>query len=243
MQSISGYTLVYRKEKLFRIWLSWEPLVFLWHPETVEKVLSNNFLLQKSSQYGFLHPWLGTGLLTSEGTKWRTRRKMLVPAFHFKILHDFVPVFNEQARILVTRLQSVARRKCTNCTVVDIVPVITACTLDIICGEFNQQTQTILLLLMPGQRTVECVAMAVNDGIVSLFALLVNQCSHVDCNGSLVNVNGAVLIILIAAIPAHNLTTRCVQMLTKRTMQTSPMICLESCRLAPYAFATLHYTT
>ncbi|KAJ6216496.1 hypothetical protein RDWZM_007653 [Blomia tropicalis] len=133
MDSISGYTQVYRKEKLFRVWLSWEPLIFLWHPETVEKVLANNFLLQKSSQYQFLHPWLGTGLLTSEGTKWRTRRKLLVPAFHFKILHDFVPVFNEQARVLIDRLREVARRKCSNCTVVDIVPVITACTLDIIC--------------------------------------------------------------------------------------------------------------
>ncbi|KAF7495406.1 Cytochrome P450 4c3 [Sarcoptes scabiei] len=133
MSSISGYTQIYQKEKIFRVWLSWEPLVFVWNPETVEKILSNNFLLEKSAQYKFLHPWLGTGLLTSEGSKWRTRRKLLVPAFHFKILHDFVPVFNEQAKILVHRLRSIARRKCNNCTVIDIVPVITACTLDIIC--------------------------------------------------------------------------------------------------------------
>jgi cytochrome P450 len=92
-------------------------------------------LLEKSTQYKFLHPWLGTGLLTSTGTKWRTRRKLLVPAFHFKILHDFVPVFNEQGVVLVQKLQQIARRKCHNCTVVDIVPIITACTLDIICGE------------------------------------------------------------------------------------------------------------
>lgn len=135
MSSVSGYTKIYRNEKVFRIWLSWEPLVFIWHPETVEKVLANNFLLEKSTQYKFLHPWLGTGLLTSDGSKWRTRRKMLVPAFHFKILHDFVPVFNEQAKILIEKLRHVARRKCCNCTVVDIVPLITACTLDIICGD------------------------------------------------------------------------------------------------------------
>jgi cytochrome P450 len=135
MQAVSGYTIVYAKEKIFRVWLSWEPLVFLWNPETVERVLSNNFLLEKSTQYKFLHPWLGTGLLTSTGTKWRTRRKLLVPAFHFKILHDFVPVFNEQGVVLVQKLQQIARRKCHNCTVVDIVPIITACTLDIICGE------------------------------------------------------------------------------------------------------------
>ena len=135
MQAITGYTYVYAKQKIFRVWLSWEPLVFLWNPETVELVLSNNFMLEKSSQYHFLHPWLGTGLLTSSGNKWRSRRKLLVPAFHFKILHDFVPVFNEQGTVLVKKLQQIARRKCPNCTVIDIVPVITACTLDIICGK------------------------------------------------------------------------------------------------------------
>ncbi|KAH9501550.1 Cytochrome P450 4V2 [Dermatophagoides farinae] len=133
MSSVTGYTNVYQKTKLFRIWISWEPLVFVWHPDTVEKILSNNFLLEKSTQYRFLHPWLGTGLLTSDGQKWRTRRKMLVPAFHFKILHDFIPVFNEQSKILIERLRYVARQKCSNCTIVDIVPIITACTLDIIC--------------------------------------------------------------------------------------------------------------
>lgn len=136
MSSITGYTNVYQKTKLFRIWISWEPLVFVWHPDTVEKILSNNFILEKSAQYKFLHPWLGTGLLTSAGQKWRTRRKMLVPAFHFKILHDFVPVFNEQSKILIERLRLIARQKCTNCTVIDIVPIITACTLDIICGKY-----------------------------------------------------------------------------------------------------------
>ncbi|NP_001310069.1 cytochrome P450 4C1-like [Tetranychus urticae] len=92
-------------------------------------ILSNNFLLDKSSQYDLLHPWLGTGLLTSTGNKWRSRRKLLVPAFHFKILHDFVPVFNEQGSIMVSRLREIARSG----EAIDIVPVVTACTLDIIC--------------------------------------------------------------------------------------------------------------
>lgn len=78
-----------------------------------------------------LHSWLGTGLLTSTGAKWRFRRKMLVPAFHFKILHDFVPVFNEQGWIFVDKLRNIAKSGKS----VDIVPIVTACTLDIICGQ------------------------------------------------------------------------------------------------------------
>ena len=133
MQALHGYTQIYAKERIFRVWLAWEPWVVLWKPETVETVLSNNFLLEKSTQYDFLHPWLGTGLLTSGGQKWRSRRKMLVPAFHFKILHDFIPVFNEQADFLTKKL----RPKAAAGEVVDIVPAITACALDVICGEHD----------------------------------------------------------------------------------------------------------
>ena len=130
MQAVLGYTKVYEKERIYRLWLGQEPWVVLWKPESVEAVLSNNFLLQKSTQYDFLHPWLGTGLLTSAGSKWRSRRKMLVPAFHFKILHDFVPVFNEQADILVKRIRAKG-----DGVIEDIIPLVTACALDVICGE------------------------------------------------------------------------------------------------------------
>ena len=129
LTALRGYTKIYN-EGIFRIWFGWQPLLILSKPDTCEQVLSNNFLLDKSSQYSLLHPWLGTGLLTSSGNKWRARRKMLIPAFHFKILHDFVPVFNEQGMTLAKKLSTIANQP--NC--VDIVPLVTACTLDIICG-------------------------------------------------------------------------------------------------------------
>ncbi|KAH7984478.1 hypothetical protein HPB52_021523 [Rhipicephalus sanguineus] len=64
----------------------------------------------------------------NSGNKWRRRRKMLTPAFHFRILEDFIPVFNEQAVIFVKNLKEQQNKK-----YIDIVPLVTLCTLDIIC--------------------------------------------------------------------------------------------------------------
>ena len=68
-------------------------------------------------------------LTQSTGSKWKVRRKMLTPSFHFRILNDFLQVFNEQAGILTSRLEG----RLGDGTF-DIFPYITLCTLDIICG-------------------------------------------------------------------------------------------------------------
>ncbi|XP_054715982.1 cytochrome P450 4V2-like [Uloborus diversus] len=84
--------------------------------------------MEKSWSYKWLHPWLGTGLLTSHGSKWKSRRKLLTPSFHFDILKDFLPVFNEQSMSLVQLLKAETKKPWT-----DIIMPITLCTLDIIC--------------------------------------------------------------------------------------------------------------
>ena len=84
----------------------------------------------KSMDYDFLHDWLGTGLLTSGGEKWKTRRHLITPSFHFDILNDFLIVMNEQSEIFVNNLieKSKSKKK------FDICPLISSCALDIICG-------------------------------------------------------------------------------------------------------------
>ncbi|GBN31107.1 Cytochrome P450 4V2 [Araneus ventricosus] len=94
-------------------------------------VLSSNVSLEKSFEYKFLERWLGRGLLTSTGPKWRARRKLLTPSFHFRILEDFLPTFNDQSLVLVKKLQSLQHKE-----YVDILPPVILCTLDIVCGKF-----------------------------------------------------------------------------------------------------------
>lgn len=76
----------------------------------------------------------GNSVFCLAGSKWQSRRKLLTPAFHFKILEDFVVVFNEQSHILVDKLRRVASNEHNN---FDIFPYVTRCTLDIICGALS----------------------------------------------------------------------------------------------------------
>uniref|UniRef100_A0A182TV89 Cytochrome P450 n=1 Tax=Anopheles melas TaxID=34690 RepID=A0A182TV89_9DIPT len=64
--------------------------------QNIEKVLLAK-TTKKSYQYDFLEPWLGTGLLLSFGEKWFQRRKIITSSFHFKILDQFMNVFNREA--------------------------------------------------------------------------------------------------------------------------------------------------
>ena len=77
------------------------PLLMLYHPEPLREFFSNTTtLLNKSGDYDPMEKWLGSGLLISGHEKWQKRRKMLTPAFHFKILDDAQIIFNEQVRTL-----------------------------------------------------------------------------------------------------------------------------------------------
>ncbi|XP_008280300.1 cytochrome P450 4V8 [Stegastes partitus] len=125
---IQELTREFSDRPLFKVWIGPVPFVVLYHSETVEPILTNPVHMEKSYSYTFLHPWLGTGLLTSTGTKWRQRRKMLTPTFHFSILTDFLEVMNEQAEVLLGKLEKQAGKGSFNC-----FSHITLCALDIIC--------------------------------------------------------------------------------------------------------------
>ncbi|KAK3875312.1 hypothetical protein Pcinc_019808 [Petrolisthes cinctipes] len=128
-QVITGGSYIWSQiTPLMRVWAGPFPLIQLFKCSVVEVILSSNKHLDKSRDYTFLHPWLGTGLLTSTGSKWHSRRKMLTPAFHFKILEDFLEVFNSQSTKMVEKLANRADGQ-----PFDIFPYITLCTLDVIC--------------------------------------------------------------------------------------------------------------
>ncbi|XP_070185260.1 cytochrome P450 4V2-like [Littorina saxatilis] len=118
----------FRKVGIFKLWLVTTPVVGVTAAETAEVLLNSSKHIDKAVEYQFLHVWLGTGLLTSTGDKWRSRRKMLTPTFHFRILHDFLDVFNQQSSTLVAKLQ-----RHVDQGPFDVFQDIALCALDIIC--------------------------------------------------------------------------------------------------------------
>lgn len=107
--------------------------VMLFNPRDVERVLGSSQLLTKSQEYSFLGRWLNEGLLVSNGRKWHRRRKIITPAFHFRILEPYVEIFDRQSLRLVEEL---ALRISRGQERINLGEAIHLCALDAICGEY-----------------------------------------------------------------------------------------------------------
>ncbi|XP_065366481.1 cytochrome P450 4d2-like [Calliphora vicina] len=114
--------------KIYRLWVLHQLTVVILDPKYLEIVLNSQQMLKKSTLYDFMASWLGRGLLLSWGKKWHSRRKIITPTFHFKILEEFVEIFDQQGSVMMKKLYEKADGK----TAVDIFPVVCLCALDII---------------------------------------------------------------------------------------------------------------
>ncbi|XP_050678955.1 cytochrome P450 4C1-like isoform X1 [Leptidea sinapis] len=103
-----------------------QPYVLLCNPKHIEPLMTDPDLTTKGVSYDYLVPWLGDGLLTATGAKWRLHRKFLTPAFHFNILQNFLPVFVKNQKILEDKLQW----KHSDGKEFDLFPVIALTALD-----------------------------------------------------------------------------------------------------------------
>jgi len=110
-----------------RFYVGTKPQIFLFGAEGFEKILSSSHHITKGFQYEFLWSWLGTGLLTSTGEKWHKHRKLLTPAFHFRILEDFLHTMNTHTQTMVDKVSDTVGQT------VDIYKMMAHCALDIIC--------------------------------------------------------------------------------------------------------------
>lgn len=112
-----------------RILLGPKILISVGDPEDVETLLVSMKTLEKSEEYDYARAWIGDGLITSTGPKWHSRRKVITPAFHFKILQSFAKIFDDNSDVFVEKLRAFES--------LDIYPLTALCALDNICGEIR----------------------------------------------------------------------------------------------------------
>ncbi|XP_063150556.1 ultra-long-chain fatty acid omega-hydroxylase isoform X1 [Candoia aspera] len=82
----------------FLMWMGpFMPVLILVHPGYIKQVLTAPADTAPKDKvfYGFLKPWLGDGLLLSDGTKWARHRHLLTSAFHFAILKPYLKIFKQ----------------------------------------------------------------------------------------------------------------------------------------------------
>lgn len=116
--------------RISRIWIGNQLECDIDDPKLLEVILTSSKFLSKSSQYSFLSATLGDGLLFSTDQKWFTRRRIITPTFHFKILEQFFDVFVKHNKILMEKIGEKA-----NGEIFDIFPMITASIMNSLCGK------------------------------------------------------------------------------------------------------------
>ncbi|XP_060518378.1 cytochrome P450 4d2-like [Cylas formicarius] len=127
--------------KTFKFYIGLDMNVMLCEPARIDQIFNSTVIINKSKYYDMLKPWLGDGLLISGGKKWKQRRKLITPSFHFKILENFVNVFNSAGGVLIDQLSKEVGKES-----VDIYEILNLYTLDVICEtamgvQINAQTE------------------------------------------------------------------------------------------------------
>ncbi|XP_039300946.1 cytochrome P450 4V2-like, partial [Nilaparvata lugens] len=132
-------------ESPFRVWIGPLLIVVLKNPEDIQIVLNSSKTLGKDPLYRFFRNTVGTGLFSAPVDKWKKNRRAITPAFNNKLLEQFVPVFNQQNKLLVEKLAPHLNKA----EQFDLFDLISPATLDIIC-------QTALGIDVKAQDNPEC---------------------------------------------------------------------------------------
>ncbi|KAG8037299.1 hypothetical protein G9C98_005509 [Cotesia typhae] len=114
---------------IYKYWIGTWPVVNVYHPDDLKAIFSNSKNSEKSEFYDFLRPWLQNGLVTSEGEKWKSRRRILTPAFHLRNFDEYIESIVDHTGRLVKKLKS---ESTSDGVVKELLPLLSTHTLNII---------------------------------------------------------------------------------------------------------------
>lgn len=94
---------------IYRTWLGPTPVCITDLPEVAIHALQTNHrnFRKPRKTYGILARYLGNGLLTSDGERWRTRRKMIQPGFSAKRIRGLAAAMVRETELTIERIAAV----------------------------------------------------------------------------------------------------------------------------------------
>ncbi|VVC93626.1 unnamed protein product [Leptidea sinapis] len=113
---------------IFKLRVGLKNVVIISNPDDVQALINGSKYNGKGFVYDFSRPWLGDGLLLSDGVKWHQRRKILTPAFHFNILKNFYSILLDNSEIVLDRIETEVSQPRT-----EILDIVSDYTLRSIC--------------------------------------------------------------------------------------------------------------
>ena len=114
------------RHRMTRAWLGpFHVSVAIHHPELLHEVIKQP---KHTKTYDILRPWLGDGLLLSEGAKWQRNRRLLTTCFHFEVLKSYVTVYNNCLEAFLDKWTLAAKRN----EPVEVFDTVSLLSLDII---------------------------------------------------------------------------------------------------------------
>lgn len=91
---------------MFRFWSFGVLHVQAIRAREAEILMNSTAHAKKPYIYKILHGFLGLGLLNSNGERWKERRRMLTPTFHFNILKKFSSIFIEESVKVIKKVNA-----------------------------------------------------------------------------------------------------------------------------------------
>ncbi|XP_022103428.1 cytochrome P450 4F1-like [Acanthaster planci] len=94
--------------RVYTLWQGPIPFPVLVHPETIKPLLTGTVASKKSPLYKLMADWLGEGLVTSNGAKWKRNRRLLTHSFHLDVLRTYTSVYNDCVEVLLGKMDQLA---------------------------------------------------------------------------------------------------------------------------------------
>nr|CAH0101008.1 unnamed protein product [Daphnia galeata] len=129
---VANFKWIKEHGSIYRVWFTLRPMIGIAAPEFLEPIFTNSATaIAKSIEYDVLISGFGKSLPLAKADLWKKNRRILNPTFNVNILNNFMGAFNDKSLVCAREIEEAVQ--CNNGGEINVFPIMTRCTLDIIC--------------------------------------------------------------------------------------------------------------